>query len=126
MHRSHEAGQTLVALLIFMMLLITMTTVAATITIINARSNSALASGEQAYLYAESGIENALLRLHDDVDYPGGTVSFTNGAATISVTGTTDKTIVSEGTSAGQHRSVTVTVSNVDTNLTVTSWSETP
>ena len=126
MSKQHEAGQTLVALLIFMMLVITLATVAATITIVNIRSNSSFASGEQALANADSGAENALQRLLRDPTYTGETVSFANGAATISVTGTTGKTITSVGSIDNYQRTVTVTADYINNVLTVTSWSETP
>src|SRR5690349_4800975 len=95
----HESGQTIVALLIFMILIISISTMAAAITIMNIRSNNAISSGEQALDNAESGAENALRQLLRDPSYAGETVTFASGTATISVTGTTVKTIVSEGAS---------------------------
>jgi hypothetical protein len=121
-----QSGQTAVALLIFMMVVITLTAVAATITIVNVRSNNALAGGEQALAYAESGAENALERLLRDPGYTGETMSFADGAATISISGTVAKTIVSEGTNGNQSRTVTVTASYTNNALAPTSWSETP
>lgn len=120
-----QAGQTLIALLIFMMVIITLTTVAATITIVNVRSNNAFADGQQALSYAESGAENALMRLMRNPAYTGETITFADGTVTISVSGTTSKTIVSEGTSGNHRRTVTVTADHINNVLAPTSWSET-
>ena len=121
-----QSGQTAIALLIFMALVIALTSVAATITIVNIQSNNAVASGEQALAYAESGAEDALQRLLRDPNYSGETLTFISGTATISVSGTTVKTIVSEGTSNNHRRTITVTAGYTNNILTPTSWSETP
>ncbi len=119
------AGQTVIALLLFMMLAIMVTTAAATVTITNIRANDQYTKGEQALMFAESGIDEALVRLTRDPDYAGGTIAFQDGTATISVSGTSVKTIISHGTNNNYHRTVTVTAA-VDGAVTVTSWSETP
>ena len=121
-----QSGQTLVALLIFTMIVISLSSVAVAITISNVRSNNAFAGGGQALAYAESGAENALQRLLRDPGYTGGTISFAHGTATISVSGTTAKTIVSQGTSGNHRRTVTVTANHTNNMLTPASWSETP
>ena len=121
-----SSGQTIIALLIFMLLIITLTTVAATITIINIRSNNGLAASEQALANAESGVENALQQLLHDPSYSGETLTLAHGTATINISGTTAKTIVSQGTVDSYYRTVTATATYTNTVLTVTSWSETP
>ncbi len=123
---SNSSGQTVIALLIFMAMAIMVTTIAATITVINIRANNTYSSGEQALANAESGAEDALRRLLRDPTYAGQTVVFAEGTATISISGTTVKTIVSHGNSGDNYRTVTVTVSFIDNMLAVTSWSETP
>ncbi|HSX35446.1 MAG TPA: hypothetical protein VLH84_00765 [Patescibacteria group bacterium] len=124
--KNRQAGQTIIALLIFVMMSITITTAAATVTIINIRSNSASAGGEQALANADSGAENALQRLLRDPAYAGETVALANGTATISVSGTTMKTIVSRGISGSYRRTITVTTAVSGGVFTVASWSETP
>jgi hypothetical protein len=126
MSRHHESGQTIIALLIFMMLAIAVTTVAAMITITNIRTNNAYSGGEQALANAESGAENALQRLLRDPGYTGESLALPNGAATISISGASVKTIVSEGTVNNYHRTITVTASYTSNVLVPTSWSETP
>ncbi|HEV7454473.1 MAG TPA: hypothetical protein VGO07_04395 [Candidatus Saccharimonadales bacterium] len=122
----HESGQTLIALLIFMMLIILVTTAAATITIINVRTNTAYATGEQALQNAESGADNAMQRLLRDPGYSGETIVFPNGTATISISGTTMKTITSQGANSNYRRTITATADYTNNVLTLNSWSETP
>jgi Tfp pilus assembly protein PilW len=119
-----ESGQTLIALLIFMMLIILVTTAAATITIINVRTNTAYAAGDQALQNAESGAENALQRLLRDPGYTGETIVFTNGTATINVSGTTMKTITSQGANGNYRRTITATADYTNNVLVLNSWSE--
>jgi type II secretory pathway pseudopilin PulG len=124
--RYDATGQTLVALLIFMMLIITVTAAAAVITVTNIRANNGYANGEQSLMYAESGVENAIQQLQRDPAYTGETIAFPNGTATISVNGTSVKTITSLGTSDNHYRTVTSTVTDVDGVIHRSSWSETP
>lgn len=122
----NSAGQTLIALLIFMILAIGITTASAVITIINTRANDSYVHGATALQYAEAGIENALLRLERDPSYSGETLTLPTGNATVTVTGSGTKTIVSVGVSGAAKRTVTATASYSGDTITLTSWSETP
>lgn len=128
--RHQQAGQTLIALLIFMMLSILITTTAVTITIINTQGNNQTNFGELARQAAETGAENAMLRLERDPAYVGETMSINSAStATITVSGTTTRTITSVGTVAGIgtfKRTVIVTATYSGFAFTVTSWIETP
>ncbi|HSX33381.1 MAG TPA: hypothetical protein VLF91_03535 [Candidatus Saccharimonadales bacterium] len=124
--QAHEQGQTIIALLVYMAIVITLTTIAATVTIINIRASSGFTNGEQALVNAESGADDALLQLLRDPSYSGGTVPFPNGAATISISGTTQRTIVSRGESGGTQRSITVVATDSSHTITLVSWNETP
>lgn len=128
--RNSADGQTLIALLIFMMLAVLVTTTAVMLTVINSQATSSLASGQQALLAAESGAENALLRLERDPSYSGETMHINDSAtATITITGTTTRTITSIGSVAGSNtykRTVVVTASNSGSVFTVTNWQESP
>jgi hypothetical protein len=125
-----EAGQTIIALLIFMMLAVLITTTAAMITVINSQTNTGYTSGELALQAAETGAENALLQLERDPTYTGETMTINGSAtATITVSGTTTLTITSLGTVAGigtYKRTVVVTASYSNNTFTVTNWAETP
>jgi hypothetical protein len=126
----NDGGQTLIALLIFMMLAIMLTSAAVAITIINTQTNTGYMNGELALSNAESGAENALLKLERDPTYSSETMNMVDGnstgTATITVSGTTTKTIISVGTVGNYRRTVTVTASDTANQITVTNWSETP
>jgi type II secretory pathway component PulJ len=130
MRRLTQTGQTLIALLIFMMLSIVITTTAVTITIINTAGNSQSNFGEQARQAAETGAENAMMQLERDPTYTGETMAInTATTATITISGTTTRTITSVGTVAGigtYKRTVVVTASYTGLAFTVTNWVETP
>ena len=125
-----QAGQTIIALLIFMMLSVMLTTAAATVTIVTARANNDYLNGTLALGNAETGVENALVRLERDPTYSGETMTLTDGnttgTATITVSGTTTKTITSVGVVGNFRRVVTATASYTSNTITLTGWSETP
>ena len=125
-HRTHEAGQTLVALLVFMMAAMTLTLSATMIMVIRMQSDIAYQNGEQALQSAQLGIENALIRLERDTTYAGETMTLTTGTATITISGTTTKTIVSAGASGNAVRTITASVTITNGILSLASWSETP
>ena len=122
----HDAGQTLVALLIFMMLAITLTLSTTTVIIIALQGDIATQNGDQALQYAQVGLENSLLRLERDNTYSGETLTLTSGTATITVSGTTTKTIVSVGASNTAVRTVTATATISGGVVTLSNWAETP
>lgn len=130
MRRVGTHGQTIIALLIFMMLAILITTTAVMITVINAQTNTGYTSGELALQAAESGAENGLLRLERDPTYTGETITINSSTtATITVSGTTTRTLTSVGTVAGigsYKRTVVVTATYSNNTFTVTNWVETP
>ena len=73
---------------------------------------------------AESGIEEALLRLVRDPEYVGGTLSVGEGLATITIIGETQKTITSVGELNGLTRTIQVQTDYNENVLTVLSWEE--
>lgn len=119
-------GQTLIALLMFMLVTIVITTTAAAIAVVNLQAGNSYSSGEIAVQNAETGIENAFLQLLRNPSYTGETMTLTEGAATITISGTTTKTIVSIGSSGNFRRTVTATAANSNNVLTLSSWRETP
>jgi len=119
-----KPGQTLVFLLVFMTMAITVTTAAALVIISNSQAASKLEQSLTAYGAAEAGAENALLRLLRDPAYPGETLTVGEGIATISAAGSNPKVILSRGKYNNFLRQVQVTASYVNGILTVTSWQE--
>jgi hypothetical protein len=117
-----KSGQTLVTLLVFMVIAIAITSSAVVLTISNSLQASKVEQGTIALQIAESGAENALLRLLRNPGYTGETLTVGIGTAIITVTGTPVK-IVSEGINGRFRRKIEVGV-NTSTTLTVTSWKE--
>ncbi len=114
-------GQTLVLLLVFMLISITVTTASVGMIINSSASNDKLYQGSNALTIAEGGAETAMIKLLRDSSYSGETVQIGNGEAVITVTGTT---VISVGTLNNFSRTIQVTVSTSSGMLTVTSWKE--
>ena len=119
-----KQGSALVLLLLFTSVAITITTAATILTISNTQISSAGQISLSALSVAESGAENALLRLLRNPAYSGETLTVGDGIATINVVGTTPYTITSAGRIEGLTRTVQVTASYVGGILTVSTWRE--
>ena len=119
-----ESGQTLVTLLVFIVMATVVTTAATAVMINTSQASTRVEGSNLATSVAESGIENALLRLLRDPSYTGETLSVGNGSATITVSGTDPKTITSIGRINNYIKTVEVTVTYNDNIMTVTSWKE--
>lgn len=119
-----KKGQTLVMLLVLMTTGIIITSAAVILIIVNSQASSKFSLGEDAYAIAESGAENAILRLIRNPSYAGETLTVGNGSATITVTGSSTKTIVSEGVRGNFRRKVQVVGGYVNNIFTPTSWTE--
>jgi hypothetical protein len=108
-----------------MFIVVALTVITSTITTVI--SNTASASIEQqsidAYYTAESGAENALMRLLRDPTYTGETLPVGNNSATVTVSGST---IVSTGRANNLTRKIQVEVSYTNNQMTVISWKEIP
>ena len=128
MNRRRESGQTMIALMSFMAMAITLTSAVTMVTIANATSSSKYTLGQEALNIAETGADNAMLRLSRDPTYTGETLTVGTGTATITVSGTTTKTITSVGLINGFRRTIVVTASQSATTnvITTTSWVEAP
>jgi steroid 5-alpha reductase family enzyme len=121
-----QSGQTLVALLVFMATALIITTGAVAVTIANLQSASEYSRGEQALQVAESGADNALLRLTRDPSYTGETLTVGTGTATITVSGSPSYTITSVGRVGDFRRTIQVTATRSNNVVTQTAWSEVP
>ncbi len=119
-----EKGQALVMLLVFMVISITITTAAVGIIMANSMSVSRVEQGVAALTVAESGAENALLRLIRNPNYGGESLTLDGGNATVTVTGVNPKTIQSQGTVGSFSRTVQIQATITNTILTVNSWQE--
>lgn len=121
-----QAGQSLVALLAFMAMALTMTSAVTMVTIANATTTSKYSLGQEALTIAESGADNAFMRLLRDPTYTGETLTVGQGTATITITGTNPKTITSVGQISTFRRTIVVVATRTNNVLSVTSWTETP
>lgn len=119
-----EKGQALIVLICFAAIA---ATIIGSVMLVSIATNSASGKtqiGSEALDVAESGVENALLRLLRDPSYTGETVAIGSGSAVITVTGTNPVTIVSVGTVGSHTRTIEAIASDSAGVLTVTSWRE--
>lgn len=93
-------GQTLITLLFFMIIAVTITSAAVVIIIVNSLSGMKLQEGTLAYEVAQSGAENAVLRLLRNPNYTGEVLTVGDGTATISVSAGLNNSYIA--TSSGQ------------------------
>lgn len=121
----YNTGQTVIALMVFMVMASTITAAAVALSIINSQSASAIELGNNALSVANSGGENAMLRLLRNPSYTGETLTVGDGTATITVTGTNPYVITSKGQVGDFSRTIQV-VATGSGFLTVSSWKETP
>ncbi|MCX6791620.1 MAG: hypothetical protein NT149_01110 [Candidatus Gottesmanbacteria bacterium] len=118
-------GQALVILLVFMVIAIIMTTMAVALVGINATAVSQVEQGDMALKLAESGADNALLRLMRSPTYRGAeTLTLDSGQVTATVSGTNPIIIMSEGRQGAFVRVASVSASFVNTVLTIHSRRE--
>ncbi|HSW97421.1 MAG TPA: hypothetical protein VLF89_06360 [Candidatus Saccharimonadales bacterium] len=81
-----EKGQTLVTLLFFMVIAITITTGAIIIIFVNTQAQTKIQQSQSAYYVAESGMENALIQSLRNPSYTGEITLIGEGSASISAT----------------------------------------
>ena len=122
-HHHTENGQTLVALMVFMVIATTTIAAAVTMAIANTKATSRLELGETALSIANTGGENALLRSLRDPSYTGETMTVNGGTATVTVTGSNPKVITSVGNISTVMRTVQIAATGSGF-LTVSSWKE--
>lgn len=118
-------GQALVTLLFYVLTIITIITASIILLILNSGSSLKIQEGLRAYYIAESGAENALLRLLRDPNYTGeNNLAVGDGVASSTVTPGNPAVIVSSGTVGNFIRKVQVTATYNTGFYTVTSWQE--
>lgn len=121
----NSRGQTLVIFLIYILVAVTVTTTAVAVLMSNSRSTDKVYQGSTAYDIAESGAETAILKLLRDPTYSGEVLTVDDGIATITITGSNPKIVISKGQQNNIIKSVQATVDVSSNNvLTVTSWKQ--
>ncbi len=121
-NKSNNTGQALVTLIFFTVIAIMIATASISIITGSSTATGSIEQEETSYYTAESGVENAILRLLRDPNYTGETLSINNGTATITVTGSNPYTITSIGSLGVIKRTVQVVVSYNNNILSITSW----
>lgn len=122
-------GQALITLLFFMIIGLMITSAAVVMMLVNSKSGAKLQDGEIAYQIAQSGAENAMIRLLRNPSYAGEAgLSVGSGSATIVKTGTgtggDPYVITSTGTLGNFVRKVEVKATYQNNLLQVTSQKE--
>lgn len=117
-------GQALVALLFFVLMGMTISVAATFIIASNSLSVTKVGLGVTARQLADTGAENALIKLLRDDTYQGENFSIGEDTVTVKVTGGATKLIESQGMTGNFVRKVEVIVSYTNNILRVTSWKE--
>jgi hypothetical protein len=120
----YQNGQTLVLLLVFIVMIISITTAAAFIIATNSLAASNVELGLATKEMAESGVEKALLSLLRNPSYTGETLSVDTGTVTIVVTGSGSVTIDSTAVNGNFTKKVEVAATYSNNELTINSWKE--
>lgn len=127
-HFSFPAGQALVTLIFFTIIATTVTTAAVLVIATNSISGARFQEGAITYQIAQSGADNALVRLLRNPSYTGETVSVGSGNAIITVTGTgtvpDPYIIVSKGQKGFYTKQIQVTATYVNDQMNVISQKE--
>lgn len=123
--KNSQRGQALITLLFFAIIGITVTSAAVVILLVNSIAGSKFQQGIIAYHIAQSGAENAVLRLLRNPSYTGEVnLAIGNGEADITVTGDGSGVnpfiITSTGQTGNFVRIIEVRATYIDNLLTVT------
>ena len=114
----------LILLLVFTTIGIIVSSAAVAISIINSQAASKFSQGQDALALAESGAENAIIRLLRDPNYFGETLNIGGATVTITVAGGAAKTIQSKSQDGDFKRTIQVEGNFTNNLFTVSSWQE--
>lgn len=120
----YKKGQTLVTLLVFSVVALTVATSAVAIMLNIAQGTNRIEGDITATQVAESGVENALLRLLRNPSYTGETLPVGDGSAVITVSGTNPQTVTAVGTLDSHTKTIQAVVTYTNGIMSVTSWKE--
>lgn len=121
-----QKGSILIALLVFVVVGITMTSAAIMIMIDSTVISADTLIADQSLMVAESGVENAILRLLRDPSYTGEVMEIEDGRAEVTVTNAGTILINSTGIVGRTSRTVTVELIRELGVWRVISWKEMP
>lgn len=119
-----QSGQALITLIFFVLISVTIASGAIIMIAVNSTSLGKIQEGSISYDVAETGIENAILRLLRDPSYTGETLTIDNATVVITVIGGNTKTIVAVGTNGNFKRTVQVKMTYNSGYYTFSGWQE--
>lgn len=119
-------GMALVVVLIIGVVGLIVLTLGLSVASVIAQSNLEFSEGMRAQHVAESGAENALLRVLRDPNYNGETLTVDGGTATITVEWSEPRVITVTGEVGTATRTIEIQTVDVDGVTTITSWKEVP
>lgn len=122
---NYKSGQALITLLVFMIIAITVTSAAVVMMILNSRGTYKFQDGEVALQIAESGAENAMLRILRDPSYTGEAgLTIGEGTANIEITNGDPLIATATGRVNNFVRKIEVKAKFITGLFTVLSWKE--
>lgn len=122
---NNKSGQVLVILIFFMAMALTVTGAAIILNYVGSLSTAHVEEGVLSNQVAESGMENALLRLLRNPNYTGEVLTIDNGTVTVNIAGTLVKTITAVATSSSNFtRTIEVHAQVANGTLQILSWKE--
>jgi len=122
--KNKQGSATLITLLVFMIIALSISATSVAILISNSQSGSMIEQGTNAYSAAESGVENAIIQLLRNRSYIGETLTVGNETAEVIVSGAGPYTIISLGKSGAYSRTIQVILNDTSGVLTISSWKE--
>ncbi|GIK84228.1 MAG: hypothetical protein BroJett025_08500 [Patescibacteria group bacterium] len=123
-YNTQQSGMALVTVLIFSAIAMVVIVTSISLTTITSQSSRTFLQGQRALHVAESGAENALMRLIRDPTYTQEELTIDDGTARIVVSGTSPRIVTVTGEVGNSVRQVEVQVSDQNGIMTVTSWKE--
>lgn len=121
-----QSGQALVPLLIFVVIAMMIISFTVSLVVVNSQNAQVYLGGEQVLSIAESGVENAMMRLLRNASYTGETLPVGSGQAVVTVSGIQPYVITSVGSLNQQTRTIVVQATRSAGLFEVISWQEVP
>jgi Tfp pilus assembly protein PilX len=119
-----KQGQALVVLIVFVAIATIIISSAVVVTIVNSRLAADQTLSANAFSAAEAGANEAVLSILRNPNYTGGTLTTGSAVATITVSGSSSKTIVSVGSASNFVKKVQVTGTYAGNNFTISGWNQ--
>jgi len=124
-YRFTKRGSTLITLMIFIFVMLTIASTSVSIIISNAQSTAGAGQTMEAYYAAEAGIENASLQLLRNPEYAGETIQLSpTSSVTISVSRNGTYDVLSTGKSGQFTRILMAKLDYTNNILSIISWKE--